>query len=329
MRRREFLCVLSGAAAALPFDARAQQPGRIRRIGMIMPAASDDPEYPVRIGAFLQEMQQLGWIIGRNLRIDTRWTSGNADNARKYAAELVALAPDVILAAGASTVRPLLQETRTVPIVFPAVGDPVAAGFVDSLAKPGGNATGFMAFEYTLSAKWVELLKEIAPHVTRAAVFRDGAVSSGLGQFGVIQAAAPTHKVEVNPINVRDASEIERAVEAFALSPNGGLIATSVGGVTRHRNLIIKLASRHQLPAVYWDRSIVAEGGLISYGPDFTDQFRRAAGYVDRILKGEKPADLPVQAPTKYVTVINLKTANALGFHLPPTLLARADEVIE
>ena len=263
---------------------------------MIMPAASDDPEYPVRIGAFLQEMQQMGWNIGRNLRIDTRWTSGNDNNARKYAADVV-------------------------------VGDPVAAGFVYSLAKPGGNATGFMAFEYTLSAKWVELLKEIAPHVTRAAVFRDGAVSSGLGQFGVIQAAAPSHKVEIKPINVRDASEIERAVEAFALSPNGGL--TSVGGVTRHRNLIIKLASRHQLPAVYWDPSIVAEGGLISYGPDFIDQFRRAAGYVDRILKGEKPADLPVQAPTKYVIVINLKTAKALGLEVPPTLLARADEVIE
>ena len=263
-------------------------------------------------------MQQSGWLIGRNMRIDTRWTRGNADDARKYAAELVALAPDVILAAGASTVRPLLQATRTVPIVFPVVGDPVAAGFVDSLARPGGNATGFMAFEYTLSAKWVELLKEIAPHVTRAAVLRDAAVSSGLGQFGVIQAAAPAYGVEVNPINVRDASEIERAVAAFALSPNGGLIATS-GGVTRHREfLIIKLAARHKLPAVYWDRFIVAEGGLISYGPNATDQFRRAAGYVDRILKGEKPADLPVQAPTKYELAINLKTAKALGITIPP-----------
>jgi putative tryptophan/tyrosine transport system substrate-binding protein len=328
MRRRDFLGVLGGAAAAVPFAARAQQAERIRRIGMIMPASSDDSEWQARIGAFLQEMQQSGWLIGRNMRIDTRWTRGNANDARKYAAELVALAPDVILAAGASTVRPLLQATRTVPIVFPVVGDPVAAGFVDSLARPGGNATGFMAFEYTLSAKWVELLKEIAPHVTRAAVLRDAAVSSGLGQFGVIQAAAPAYGVEVNPINVRDASEIERAVAAFALSPNGGLIATS-GGVTRHRNLIIKLAARHKLPAVYWDGSIVAEGGLISYGPDITDQFRRAARYVDRILKGEKPADLPVQAPTKYVTAINLKTAKALGIDVPPSLLTRADEVIE
>jgi len=327
--RRELITLLGGAAAAWPLAAHAQQGERMRRIGMIMPAASDDPEYPVRIGAFLQEMQQLGWIIGRNMRIDIRWTIGNADNAHKYAAELVALAPDVILAAGASTVRPLLQATRSVPVVFPAVGDPVAAGFVDSLARPGGNATGFMAFEYTLSAKWMELLKEIAPHVTRAAVLRDAAVSSGLGQFGVIQAAAPSHKVEVNPINVRDASEIERAVEAFAVSSNGGLIATSVGGVTRHRNLIMKLAAQHKLPAVYWDRSIVAEGGLISYGPDFTDQFRRAAGYVDRILKGEKAADLPVQAPTKYVTAINLTTAKALGLTVPPSLLSRADEVIE
>ena len=328
MKRRDFIAALGGTAAAWPFAARAQQRERIRRIGMIMPASSDDSEWQARIGAFLQEMQQSGWLIGRNMRIDTRWTRGNADDARKYAAELVALAPDVILAAGASTVRPLLQATRTVPIVFPVVGDPVAAGFVDSLARPGGNATGFMAFEYTLSAKWVELLKEIAPHVTRAAVLRDAVVSSGLGQFGVIQAAAPAYRVEVNPINVHDASEIERAVAAFALSPNGGLIATS-GGVGRHRHLIIKLAARHKLPAVYWDSSIVAEGGLISYGPDHTDQFRRAAGYVHRILKGEKPADLPVQAPNKYVTAINLKTAKALGIDIPPTLLARADEVIE
>lgn len=331
MRRREFITLLGGAAAiplGSALTARAQQPERIRRIGMIMPASSDDSKFQARIGAFLQEMQQSGWLIGRNMRIDTRWTRGNADDSRKYAAELVALAPDVILAAGASTVRPLLQATRTVPIVFPVVGDPVAAGFVDSLARPGGNATGFMAFEYTLSAKWVELLKEIAPHVTRAAVLRDAAVSSGLGQFGVIQAAAPAYGVEVKPINVRDASEIERAVAAFALPPNGGLIVTS-GGVTRHRHLIVKLATRHKLPAVYWDPSIVAEGGLISYGPDITDQFRRAAGYVDRILKGEKPADLPVQAPTKYVTAINLKTAKALGITVPPTLLTRADEVIE
>ena len=329
MRRREFITLLGGVAAVWPLAAGAQPGERMRRIGVLMPAAADDAEYQARVGAFLQALALLGWTIGRNVRIDTRWATTNADEIRRHAAELATLAPDVILAHGSSTVGPLLQATRTVPIVFPAVGDPVAAGFVASLARPGANATGFMAFEYTLSGKWVELLREIAPNVTRAAVFRDPAVSSGLGQFGVIQAVAPSHRVEVNPINVRDAGEIERAVTAFALSPNGGLIATSVAGVTRHRNLIVALAARHKLPAVYWDRSIVAAGGLVSYGPDFIDQFRRAAGYVDRILKGEKPAELPVQAPTKYELVINLKTAKAMGLTVPPSLLARADEVIE
>ena len=258
-----------------------------------------------------------------------RWGAGNADDIRKYAAELVALAPDVILATGSSTVGPLLQATRTVPIVFAIVADPVGAGFVDSLARPGGNATGFMQFEYSLSAKWLELLKQIAPGVTRAAVLRDPAITAGIGQFAVIQSVAPSVGVEVSPVNVRDAGEIERAVTAFARSPNGGLIVTASALAAVHRDLIITLAARHKLPAVYSDRFFVTGGGLISYGPDFVDQYRRAAGYVDRILKGEKPADLPVQAPTKYELVINLKTAKALGLDVPPTLLARADEVIE
>jgi putative ABC transport system substrate-binding protein len=329
LKRREFITLIGGAAAAWPIAARAQQPQRMRRIGIILPAAADDVEYQVRMGAFLQELQLSGWTLGRNLRIDTRWTRANANETRKYVAELVALSPDVILAHGASTVGPLLQATRTVPIVFPAVGDPVAAGYVDSLSRPGGNATGFMAFEYSLSGKWLELLKEMVPSITRAAVFRDPAVSSGLGQYGVIQAAAPSLRVDVSPINVRDADEIESVVAAFARTPHGGLIATSVSGVILHRELIIGLAARHKLPAVYWDRSIVAAGGLISYGPDFTDQFRRAAGYVDRILKGEKPADLPVQAPTKFETVLNLKTAKALGLDVPDIVRLRADEVIE
>ena len=301
----------------------------MRRIGVLLPAAADDAEFQARVGAFLQALAQLGWTIGRNVRIDTRWATANAAEIRRHAAELAALAPDVILAHGASTVGPLLQATRTVPIVFPVVGDPVGAGFVDSLARPGGNATGFMTFEYSLSGKWLELLKEIAPGVTRAAVLRDPAQPSGIGQFGVIQAVAPSLRVEVNPVNVRDAGEIERAVAAFARSPNGGLIVTAGAGRALHRDLIVTLAARHKLPAVYSERSFVAAGGLISYGPDQIDQYRRAAGYVDRILKGEKPADLPVQAPTKYETVLNLKTAKALGLDVPATVLARADEVIE
>jgi putative ABC transport system substrate-binding protein len=328
MRRREFISLLCGAAA-WPLAARAQQGERIRRIGIILPASSDDAEYQVRVGAFLQELQQLGWILGRNIRIDTRWTRGDANEARKYAGELGALTPDTILAVGASTVGPLLQITRTVPIVFPAVSDPVAAGFVDSLARPGGNATGFLAFEYNLSGKWPELLKQTVPSVTRAAVLRDPAIPSGIGQFSVIQAVAPSLGLEVFPVNVRDAGEIERALEALARSTGGGLIVTSSGRATFLQTHIITLAAEHKLPTVCWDRALVNAGGLISYGPDFVDQFRRAAGYVDRILKGEKPADLPVQAPTKYELVINLKTAKELGLDIPASVLARADEVIE
>jgi putative ABC transport system substrate-binding protein len=328
MKRRDFITLLGGAVA-WPLAAHAQQPERMRRIGVLIPYAADDPEGQARIAAFLQGLQQLGWTEGRNVRIDYRWSAGDADRARRYAAELVALAPDVILASGTSTVGPLLQATRTVPIVFPVIGDPVGAGFVDSLARPGGNATGFMSREYSLSGKWLELLKEIAPSVTRVAVLRDAALSGGPVQFGVIQAVAPSLRVEVNPINLRDAGEIERAIAAFAGSPNGGLILT--GGATSllHGDLIITLVARHKLPAVYPYRHIVTGGGLIFYGANFYDQYRRAAGYVDRILKGEKPADLPVQAPTKYELVINLKTAKTLGLEVPPTLLARADEVLE
>ena len=329
MKRREFITALGGAVVAWPLAARAQQAERMRRIGMLLPGASDDAEYQTRVGAFLQALQQLGWTIGRNVRIDTRWATANAAEIRRHAAELVALAPDVILASGTLTVGALLQATRTVPIVFPNVGDPVGAGFVDSLARPGGNATGFMAFEYSLSGKWLELLKEIAPGVTRVAVLRDSASPSGIGQFGVIQAVAPSLRVEVSPINVRGADETGRAVAAFARSSNGGLIVAAGAWPQRHRDLIVTLAARHKLPAVYPNRFRVAAGELISYGADFIDQYRRAAGYVDRILKGEKPADLPVQAPTKYELVINLKTAKALGITVPPTLLARADEVIE
>jgi putative tryptophan/tyrosine transport system substrate-binding protein len=329
MKRRDFITLLGGAAAAWPVPARAQQGERVRRIGVLLPAASDDVEFQARVGAFLQGLQQSGWSIGRNLRIDTRWATANADDIRRHAAELVKLAPEVILAHGASTVRPLLQVTRSVPIVFPVAGDPVAAGFVDNLARPGGNATGFMTFEYNLSGKWLELLKEIAPGVTRAAVLRDPTVITGASQFAAIQAVAPSLRVEVNPINLRDAGEIEHAITAFARSSNGGLIVTTGGLAQLHRDLIITLAARHKLPAVYYERFFVAGGGLLSYGADYIDQYRQAAAYVDRILKGEKPGDLPVQAPTKYETVVNLKTAKALGLTVPPALLARADEVIE
>jgi putative ABC transport system substrate-binding protein len=308
---------------------RAQQPGRVRRIGVLIPYAADDSESLGRVGAFLQSLQQLGWTIGGNVRIEYRFNSGSADVTRRNAAELVALAPDVILAHGSSTVGPLLQATRTVPIVFAVVADPVGAGLVDNLARPGGSATGFMTFEYSMGGKWLELLKEIAPTVTRVAVFRDSSTPTGIGQFSVIQVAAQPLGVEVFPINMRDAREIERAVATFALSPNGGLIATSVAGVARHRDLIISIAARHKLPAVYPDHSYVTGGGLVCYGPDFVDQYRLAAEYVDRILRGEKPADLPVQAPTKYELAINLKSAKELGLIVPPTLLARADEVIE
>jgi putative ABC transport system substrate-binding protein len=329
MKRRQFITLLGGAAATWPLAARAQQGERMRRIGVLLPAAADDAEFQARVGAFLQALALLGWTIGRNVRIDTRWAGADAASIRRHAVELAALAPDVILAFGGSTVGPLLQATRTVPIVFPAAVDPVGSGFVDSLARPGGNATGFMGFEYSLGGKWLELLKQIAPGVKRVAVLRDAANPSGNALFGVIQAAAPSLRVEVNPVNMRDAGEIERAVTAFARASNGGLIMTANPFAIVHRDLIITLAARHKLPAVYFERLFVAAGGLISYGPDFLDQFRQAAGYVDRILKGEKPADLPVQAPTKYELVINLKTAKALGLEVPSSLLARADEVIE
>jgi putative ABC transport system substrate-binding protein len=332
MKRREFITGLGGTVAApltLPFAARAQQPERMRRIGVLLPAAADDPEFQARVGAFLQGLQQAGWTIGRNVRIDTRWGTNNAAEIRRHAAELAALAPDVILAHGAPAVGAMQQATRSVPIVFPVVADPVGAGLIDSLARPGGNATGFMTFEYSLGGKWLELLNQIAPGVTRAAVLRDTTLGSGTSLFAAIQTAAPSLRIEVNPVNMRDAPEIERGVAAFARASNGGLIVTPGGSAQLHRDLIVTLAARHRLPAVYGDRSFVAAGGLISYGADQVDQYRRAAGYVDRILKGEKPADLPVQAPTKYETVLNLKTAKALGLDVPPSLLARADEVIE
>jgi putative ABC transport system substrate-binding protein len=330
MRRRTFIALVSGAAVAWPLATRAQQADRVRRVGVLMGGVGeDDLDGQARIAAFLHGLAQLAWTEGRNVRIDTRWSAGNADGIRKHAAELVALAPDVILASGTSTMGPLLQATRAVPIVFAGVSDPVGAGFVDSLSRPGGNATGFMQFEYSLSAKWLELLKQIAPGVTRAAVLRNPAETSGIGQFAVIQSVAPSVGMEVSPVSVRDAGEIERAVTAFARRPNGGLIVTGSGLAAIHRKLIITLAARHKLPAVYPRRLYVTDGGLICYGADRIDQFRRAAGYVDRILKGDKPADLPVQAPTKYELVINLKTAKALGLAVPATLLARADEVIE
>jgi ABC-type uncharacterized transport system substrate-binding protein len=329
IRRREFVVTLGSAAVAWPLMARAQQSERLRRIGVLMNMAADDPEGQARLIAFVQALQQFGWTDGRNVRIDTRWAAGDADRIRQYAAEFAAPAPDVILAAGSFGVGPLLQATRAVPIVFVIVPDPVGAGFVDNLARPGGNATGFLQFEYALSGKWLELLKQVAPSVTRAAVIRDPAITAGIGQFGVIQSVAQSLGVEVSPVNVRDPGEIERAVATFARTPNAGLIVTGSALATVHRRLIINLAARHKLPAAYVSRYFVTDGGLISYGADLVDQYRQAAGYVDRILKGEKPADLPVQAPTKYELVINLKTAKALGLEVPPTLLARADELIE
>jgi putative tryptophan/tyrosine transport system substrate-binding protein len=295
---------------------------------MLLPGGADDPEFQARVGAFLQALALLGWTIGRNVRIDARWVV-NAGDIRRHAAELAALAPDVILAHGSSLLGPLQQATRSVPIVFVNVADPIGGGFVDSLARPAGNATGFMAFEYSISGKWLELLKQIAPGVTRVAVLRDPGQASGTGQFGVMQGMAPPLRVEVSPVNMRDPGETERAVAAFARAPNGGLIVVAGPSAVIHRELIITLAAQHKLPTVYFERSFVDAGGLISYGPDHVDPFRRAAGYVDRILKGEKPADLPVQAPTKYELVINLKAAKAIGLTVPDTLLARADEVIE
>ena len=328
IKRREFITLLSGAAVAWPLAAGGQQPERMRRIGVLMNLASDDAEGQARLAAFHQGLQQLGWTVGRNVQIDYRWSAGNADYIRKFAAELVALAPDVIVSTGSPSVAVLQQATRSVPIVFTAVVDPVGGGLVASLARPGGNATGFMLFEYSTSGKWLELLKEIAPRVMRAAVIRDPTLTAAVAQFAAIQGAAGSLGVELSPIDMRDAGEIERAVTAFSRVSNGGLIVTASGSSAR-RSLIITLAARHKLPAVYAFRYFATSGGLISYGPDIIDPFRRAAGYVDRILKGEKPADLPVQTPTKYELVINLKTARTLGLEVPPTLLARADEVIE
>jgi putative ABC transport system substrate-binding protein len=327
VKRREFITLLGGVAA-WPLAGQAQPGERIRRIGVLMYLPADDPEGQARLAALVQTLKQLGWSDGRNLQIDTRWAT--ADDIRRQAAELVALAPDALVAGtGTASVAPLLEATRTLPIVFVTVIDPVGAGFVASLAQPGGNATGFTIFEYSMSGKWLELLKEIEPRVTRVAVLRDPALASGTGQFGAVQIVAPSLGVQVTPVDVRDAGEIERALTAFARGLNGGLIVTGTPLAFVHRDLIISLANRHRLPAVYWHRRFVASGGLISYGPDTTDPFRRAAGYVDRILKGEKPADLPVQAPTKYELAINLKTAKALGLEVPATVLARADEVIE
>jgi putative tryptophan/tyrosine transport system substrate-binding protein len=327
MRRREFTKLVGGAAAAWP--AHAQQTDRVRRIGVLFSLAATDPESQQRKTVFEQGLQELGWTDGRNVRIEYRWGAGDAANVRKYAAELIALAPDVILVSGGSVVGPLLQLTHTVPVVFTQTPDPVGAGFVDSVAHPGGNASGFTNSEYAENAKLLELLKEIAPRVTRAAVLRDPASPQGTGQWGVIQAAAPSVRIEVSAVNVRNADEIERGVAAFARSSNGGLIVPGSALAIVHRKLIIELAARHKLPAVYSIRFFVTDGGLISYGADGIEPHRRAAAYVDRILKGEKPGDLPVQAPTKYELVINLKTAKALGIPVPPTLLAQTNEVIE
>jgi len=329
MRRREFITLLGGGTAALPLAARAQQPERIRRVGILLPATADDAEFQTWMGAFLQALALSGWIIGRNLQIDTRWATSNAADIHRHASELAALAPDVILAHGAATLAPLLQVTRTIPTVFVVVTDPVGAGLVDSLARPSGNATGFMNFEYGFGAKLLEVLKEIAPSVTRTAVPRDPTQGGSTAALAAMQAVAPSLRVEVNPVNMREAGEIESAIAAFARTPNGGLIVTAGGRTLLHRELIITLAARYKLPAVYSNRSFVAAGGLISYGPDFVDQYRQAAGYVDRILRGEKPTDMPVQAPTKYELVINLKTANALGLSVPPSMQARADGVIQ
>jgi putative tryptophan/tyrosine transport system substrate-binding protein len=327
MRRREFITLLGGAAATWPLVTRAQQE-RMRRIGVLMPFVAGDPEAQVRSTVFAQTLQQLGWTVGRNLQIDYRFAGGEADRIRQNAAELVALAPDVIMTVGSITVAPIQQATRTIPIVFTNVADPVGAGIVQSLARPGGNATGFTNFEYSMSGKWVELLKQIAPHVRRAAVLRDPTAAAGIGQFAAIQGVAQSLGVELTPVAARDTAELERSMAAFARSANSGMIATA-GGTGFRRDLIIRLASRHKLPAVYPFRYYAKDGGLISYGPDTLDPVRRATEYVDRILKGEKPADLPVQAPVKYELAINLKTAKALGLEVPTTLLARADEVIE
>ena len=327
MRRREFIALLGGTAA-WPIAAHAQPGERMRRIGVLLPADADDAIFQARMAAFLGGLQQLGWTDRRNVRIDTRWAVGDAD-LRKYAGELVALGPDVVVAFGSNAVPPLRQATRTIPIVFALVADPVGAGYVESLAQPGGNVTGFSSWEYAIAGKWLELLKEIAPRTTRVAVLRDSTIAAGPAEFGAIQAVAPSHGTELRAVDMRNAGEIERGITVFAASSNGGLIITASAAATAHRELIIALAARHRLPAVYYAPYYVTGGGLISYGPDLLDQCQRAAGYVDRILKGAKPADLPVQVPTKYELVINLKTARTLGLEVPPTLLARSDKVIE
>jgi ABC-type uncharacterized transport system substrate-binding protein len=329
MRRRDFIRAVVGSAAAFPFAARAQQHERTRRIGVLMSLAADDREGQARVDAFMQGLRELGWIDGRNIQVDIRWAAGGDRVRQKYAAELVALSPDVMLASGGSVVGPLLQATRTVPIVFTQTPDPIGAGFVDSLARPGGNATGFSIFDYNIAGKWLELLKQITPGVTRVAVIRDPATPQGIGQFSAVHAVAPSLGLDVSPINASEPSEVERAIKAFAHAPNSGLIVTGSNFAITHRELIIKLASQHKLPTVYPIRFFAAAGGLISYGPDPIDPHRRAAGYIDRILRGEKPADLPVQAPTKYELVINLKAAKAIGLTISPSILARADEVIE
>jgi putative tryptophan/tyrosine transport system substrate-binding protein len=328
MKRREFITLIGGAAV-WPLAARAQQRERMRSVGVLTPFAAHNTEGQNRVTAFAQALQQMGWSVGQNARLHYRWGDGTSATMQKYAAELVALAPDVILADSSAALSPLLQATQTIPIVFAIVADPVGAGYVETLARPGGNATGFTPFEYGVAGKWLELLKEIAPRVTRAAILRDPAIAAGPGQFGALQAVAPSLGVELRAVNVRDADEIERSIAGFAQGSNGGLVVTGSAAAAAHRDLIVTLAARHRLPAVYNARLYGEIGGLVCYGADFLDQFRRAAGYVDRILKGEKPADLPVQAPTKYELVINLKTAQALGLQVPPTLLARADEVIE
>ena len=329
MRRRDFIKAIVGSALTCPQLARAQQNGRIRRIAALMPMTATDAQAQARNAAFLKGLQQLGWTVGRNIQIDYRWSGGNIDDTRKYASELVALAPDIIFAPGTGAVASLLQITRSIPVVFTIVADPVGSGFVNSLSRPGGNATGFMIFEYGIGAKWLEVLKQLITGLKRVAVIRDPYIVAGIGQWGAIQSVAPSFGVELTPINVDDAAELERAIAAFAEVSNGGMIVTGSGRAVSNRDLIIALAARHKLPAIYIERYFVAAGGLISYGPDFTDQFRQAASYVDRILKGEKPADLPVQAPTKYELVVNLKTAKALGLTVPTPLLDRADEVIE
>jgi putative tryptophan/tyrosine transport system substrate-binding protein len=327
--RREFLAALGGAAAAWPLAARAQQTERMRRIGVLMAGAAGDPEGQARLVAFVQGLQEQGWTVGRNVQLDVRWTAGEPNLTRRYAAELVALAPDVILGAVTTSVQALLEVTRSIPIVFAAATDPVGGGLVASLARPGGNVTGFSVQEFGLRAKSLELLKELAPRIARVAVLRDSTTTGGIAQFAAVQTAAPALGVELTPIDVRDAGEIDRTLAAFVREPNGGLIVTTGARGYAHRELIVKLAAQHRLPAVYPFRYWVNDGGLISYGSDQIDPYRRSAAYVDRILKGEKPADLPVQAPTKYELVINLKTAKALGLEVPPMLLARADEVIE